>query len=112
LKRRAVLKTQKGGLKVSLDYNKISQPLFVRGMKPGDRFTPLGMKGTKKVSDFLTDAKVPGFLKDEIPVIADKRGIIWLVGHRIADRAKIDDNTGRILTIEFRGKRSDGNAQI
>lgn len=110
--RRAILKAQKGGRKVNVDYDKISQPLFVRSIKPGDRLTPLGMRGTKKVSDFLTDAKVPGFLRDEIPVLADRQGIIWLVGHRISDRVKIDGSTRKILTIELRKKRSDGNSQI
>ena len=85
---------------VKLDYNKIAEPLYVRNIQDGDRFRPLGMKGTKKIGDYLTDKKILKVYRDEIPVLCDQKGIIWLVGVEIADRVKIDEETGKVLKIE------------
>jgi len=98
---------QKDGNKVNIDYDKIAQPCCIRGIRPGDRFAPLGMKGTKKVGDFLTDKKVSKYLRDEIPVLLDQKGPIWLMGYQISDRVKVDKFTKRVLDIEyFKRKRN------
>ncbi len=88
-------------LKVIVDFDKLSPPLLVRNITRGDRFQPLGLNGSKKVGDYLTDRKVNLPLRDEIPVLADSKGIIWLVGYEIDERVKIDENTRKALKIEF-----------
>jgi len=104
-------KGRKNRLKVSIDLEKINQPLSIRGIRPGDRFVPLGMKGTKKAGDFLTDRKIPRYIRDEIPVIEDAEGIIWLAGHEISERVKIDKETRKVLQIELiRKKRKAQNS--
>nr|MBN2278269.1 tRNA lysidine(34) synthetase TilS [candidate division Zixibacteria bacterium] len=108
--RKAIMKTQKAGMKINIDFDKISPPLSFRSIKTGDSFTPLGMKGTRKVGNFLTDKKIPPVIRDEIPVVADRKGIIWLVGHQLADRVKIDKKTGKVLELEFIGKKDQGFA--
>ncbi|HKK20473.1 MAG TPA: tRNA lysidine(34) synthetase TilS [candidate division Zixibacteria bacterium] len=91
---------QRRSLKVSLDNSSIYPPLIVRNIRSGDRFSPLGMRGTKKVGDYLTDRKVDRFLRDEIPVVCDTKGIVWLVGYEIADRVKTTASTREVLQIE------------
>ena len=59
----------------------------VRTRRPGDRFQPLGMTGTKKLQDFFTDAKIPRQQRDSISLLVCDRGIAWVVGHRVADWA-------------------------
>lgn len=86
---------------VIVDLNKISGKLLVRNIKTGDRFQPLGMKGSKKVGDYLTDRKVETVLRNEIPVIADGRGIVWLGGFEIDERVKVNGNTKEALQIEL-----------
>ncbi len=98
---KAVLKTQRKGLRVDLDIDRVAPPITVRGIKAGDVFVPLGMTGKKKVGDFLTDQKVSKYIRDEILVIEDKRGIIWLAPYRIADRVKIDNKTKKVLRIDL-----------
>ena len=66
--------------------------LAVRSRVPGDRFQPLGMSGTKKLKDFMNDEKVPGSMRDGVPLIVTSRGIAWVVGWRIAEWAKVDDD--------------------
>ncbi|MEA3296893.1 MAG: tRNA lysidine(34) synthetase TilS [candidate division Zixibacteria bacterium] len=99
------LNNERRSRSVLLDKCKLVLPLLVRNIQPGDRFRPLGMKGSKKVGNYLTDRKVPGIYRDEIPVVCDREGIVWLVGFEIADRVKIDRSTKEVLAIEFYKQR-------
>ncbi len=87
--------------RVTLDWDKLEAPFAVRLILPGDRFVPLGMRGHKKVGNYLTDRKVCREYRDEIPVVCDNKGIIWLVGHEITERARVDSKTRKVLTIEY-----------
>lgn len=99
------LSNRKNARKVNLDWERVKPPLRVRNIEPGDRFQPLGLKGTKKVGDFLTDRKVPAVYRDEIPVVCDLEGIIWLVGYEIADRVKVDYKTKKVVSIEVSARK-------
>lgn len=109
---KAVTRLQKAGNRVNIDQNKICPPMRIRGIKPGDSFVPLGMTGKKKVGDFLTDRKVSRFVRDEIPIISDKSGIIWLTGYQISDRVKINQTTKKVLEIEIIRKKGFRKAEI
>jgi len=98
---KVILKKQKRSLKAQFDFDKIDEPLVIRSIRPGDRFSPLGLKGSKKVSDLLTDNKIDTVLKDEVPVLVDKNSVFWVVGFEIDNRVKIDSNTKKVLEIEF-----------
>ena len=83
------------------DMDKLSGPIVVRRRRNGDRFTPLGMSGSKKIQDFLTDAKVPRNHRDSIPILLAGDKIIWIVGHRPADHAKLTPTTLHTLRLTF-----------
>ena len=59
---------------------------WVRNMARADRFSPLGLRGTKKLSDFFTDLKVPPRERARAPLICDENGIVWVGGYRIDHR--------------------------
>lgn len=99
-RRSSAVSKKRQATRVSIDLVKLEYPLSVRSIRAGDRFQPLGMKGTKKVGDFLTDRKVPKVYRDEILVVTDGRGIIWVVGYEIADRVKVDKTTRKVVTLE------------
>lgn len=82
-----------------IDADKIIFPLKLRRWKSGDKFIPLGMSNFKKISDFLTDIKVPASLKKEIYVLCNKKDIICVLGYRIDERYKITKETKKILEI-------------
>lgn len=84
------------------DWDQISQQLNIRNRRDGDRFTPLGLKGTKKLKDFFIDRKVEREERDRIPLVCDGNEIMWVVGHQISDKYKVTNNTKQILSIEFR----------
>lgn len=64
-------------------------PLELRLCKQGDKIQPLGMTGSKLVSDVLTDAKVNRLQKEETPVLTAKNDVIWVIGHCLSDRYKV-----------------------
>lgn len=72
---------------VYFDPARFSLPLTFRPRKPGDRFCPEGMGGhSKKVKDYLIDTKLPRRMRDRVPVLAAKEGVLWLVGARQDER--------------------------
>ena len=69
----------------------------------GDWFTPFGMKGKKRVSDFLTDNKLTLFEKERQPILEDANGnILWIVGLRTDNRYRIKDDTKKILLVSYK----------
>ena len=70
-----------------LDLDVLGDTATVRTRRPGDRFQPQGMTGTKKLQDFFTDAKIPREHRDRIPLLVCDRGIGWVAGHRAAEWA-------------------------
>ena len=84
-----------------LDYEKTGASLFLRTAKPGDRFVPLNLKGSKKVSDYLSDRKVPLRYREKIPILETSNEIVWISGYRIDDRFKIRENTRNVLRFEI-----------
>ena len=96
-----------------LDADRIRPPLLLRAWRPGDRFRPLGMRGLKKVGDFLTDARAPHLLRPRVPVLQAGDGtILWLVGWRVAEDARVTPQTRRVLRLrlEAAGRSADSAA--
>ena len=84
----------------SLDADKLHLPLTLRQTRAGDRFAPFGMRGTKLVSDYLTDRKKSLIEKQAQLVVTDAEGIIlWVVGERPATHCSINEKTKRILRL-------------
>lgn len=81
---------------------KIKFPLKLRTWKPGDTFQPYGMKGHKKVSDFLKDEKLSIFEKENTWVLCSDDTIVWVVGHRINHSFRVKNNLTNILKLEFK----------
>ncbi len=85
-----------------LDTEKLEFPLLIRKWQQGDYFQPLGMTGFKKVSDFLIDEKIPVHEKENIWLLCSGNKIAWIMGHRIDNRFKITDKTGKIIKIKIK----------
>jgi tRNA(Ile)-lysidine synthase len=87
----------------TVDLDRLVLPLRVRSPRPGDRFEPLGMRGRgMALADFFRGRKVARAERSCIPLVCDRTGIIWVVGHRIADRASVGSTTSRHLRLAWR----------
>ena len=72
---------------------------IVRIWEQGDKFFPIGMQGSKKISDYLNDIKINSFEKKEQLVLENKGNIVWVIGKRLDDRFKVTPNTKKVLKL-------------
>jgi len=93
------LKINKDSNYACLDFDKLKFPLILRKWKHGDKFIPFGMRGLKKISDFITDLKIPLRKKQNVWVLTSGEEILWIVGYRIDDRYKVSNSTKKILIL-------------
>jgi tRNA(Ile)-lysidine synthase len=84
----------------TFDRGSLDGALLLRGRVPGDRFQPLGMAHFKKLQDFMVDERIPREWRDSVPLVVSPRGIAWVVGWRVADWARVRDDTERALSIK------------
>jgi tRNA(Ile)-lysidine synthase len=82
------------------DYQKLQFPLTIRRWQQGDFFLPFGMKGKKKVSDYLTDMKAGSLEKERQPVLISGDNICWLIGKRLDDRFRLEGG-GKVVRISL-----------
>ena len=94
-------KPYQSNLVAHFDLQKTGMNLFVRQRRPGVRFQPLGMRTSKKLYEFMVDAKIPRSWRDRIPIVCSPQQIIWVAGWRIDDRVKLTEASKEILRLEF-----------
>ena len=88
------------------NYDKIEPAsLKVRNRRPGDVIYISGL-GHKKLSDEFTDRKIPKSLRDEIPLLAHGKDILWIMDNngRINDAYKPEAEKP-ILVVEVSNER-------
>ncbi len=77
----------------------LKDKLVLRNWILGDKIQLLGMKGTKKVSDVLTDLKIPSRLRKSQLVLVNNDEIVWIVGQRISEKYKVSKKTKKIIKV-------------
>ena len=98
---RSTLEQSPGRHAATFDYDALTGRVIVRSRRPGDRFQPLGMSQSKKLQDFMVDAKIPRRWRDSVPLVVTPRGIAWVLGWRIAEWARVQEATARQLELRF-----------
>lgn len=92
----------KSPLVAMLDFDKIAFPLTLRHWRQGDRFHPLGMRGSKLLSDFFVSQKYTNYQKENQWLLVSANGdILWVVGQRIDDRYKVVKDTKTVFKAEL-----------
>lgn len=71
----------------------------IRSRRSGDKFIPWGMRGTKKLKDFMIDEKIPKGERMRTGIITIDDKIAWVVGYRRDNRFRFD-NTGIKIKIK------------
>jgi tRNA(Ile)-lysidine synthase len=87
------------------DYEKIVFPLRIRYYQSGDNIVPLGMQHSKKLKTLFIDQKIPNSLRKSIPLLADAKSLLWIMGVRMHDRVKVTQSTKTVLRVEFETRK-------
>jgi tRNA(Ile)-lysidine synthase len=96
------IRSKNADFSACFDYARAGGRLSVRSHRPGDRFQPLGMQQPKKLNRFMIDARIPQLWRRHIPIVASPERIIWVVGWRIDEYARVTGKTLKVLRLEFR----------
>ncbi|RLD21932.1 MAG: tRNA lysidine(34) synthetase TilS [Bacteroidetes bacterium] len=81
----------------------------VRTWKDGDRFFPLGMSGSQKVSDLLTNLKYSTFQKRQVRVLLDGEQIVWVIGIRASEQFKVVSGEKTVLRLVWTPNKDTGD---
>ena len=84
-----------------LDADCVRGELQVRSPRPGDRIRPLGMTGSKKLSDLLSERQVPRPDRGLVPLVVDDEKVLWVAGHVIHHDARVTPTTSRVLRLRL-----------
>jgi tRNA(Ile)-lysidine synthase len=86
-----------------LDADRLQTPLEYRPWRAGDRMRPIGMQGSKLISDILVDARVPRNEKDRVYVLVSGQEIVWLAGFRVAEGSQATEASQSVIRMAMKG---------
>lgn len=94
--------------KNELDYDIMTGPaaslpggLVLRSRRPGDRFAPAGREVTKPIKQVFQELRVPGPIRDSLPLLVCGGEIVWCPGAGASERFKVTERTKRVLVVEI-----------
>ena len=82
-----------------MDASALRFPLVVRRWQSGDRIRPIGLDGSVKVSDLLTQAKLDRLERERVCVVVSGDEIVWVPGFRMAESVKVTSATTDALRL-------------
>ncbi len=85
---------------LTFDFKKVPEGAVIRTRLEGDRFKRYG-GGTKSLSDYLTDMKIPLYMREKLLVLAKDSTVYAVFGVEISDEVKVDDTTEQIYLINI-----------
>jgi len=83
-----------------MDVDKVPRTAVWRTRKEGDQFTKFG-GGTKSLSAYLIDKKIPGRLRDKLPILAVGSEVLAIAGVEISDKVKTCAETLEAYVVEI-----------
>jgi tRNA(Ile)-lysidine synthase len=82
-----------------IDADCVTGALVARNARPGDRVTPFGMTGSKKLQDVFVDKKIPKTRRDAAIVVVDEERVLWVVGVVASEACRITEKTTRAIRL-------------
>ncbi len=93
--------------KKMFDYDKIKGRLHIRTRRSQDELNIGKGSKHKPLRRFFIDEKIPRQKRDSIPILADEKGILWVLGYRIGAEYKVEVTTKRVLLVEYEKKTKE-----
>ena len=84
-----------------LAYDTMKNDVCLRTRKTGDYLIINTSGGRKKLNDYLIDRKIPRDERDSVFLVAQGSHVLWVVGERISEAAKVTEKTERLLKIQM-----------
>ena len=94
---------------IFIDLKQFPFPWTIRCFCEGDRFTPFGMKGRKKLKDLFIDRKIPLADRKQIPLLLCRDEIVWVCGVQLSEKARITGSTGELLLLRISCSEARGS---
>lgn len=76
-------------------------PLVLRYRRPGDRISPKGFFGTKKLQDYFTDRKIDRDKRDSLLLAAAGSRVVWIPGLEVSQRFLPAGDTRRLAVLSL-----------
>lgn len=92
---------ERDSLDVVIDWGRCQGGLHLCSAKEGERVVPLGMDGSKLISDLLNERRLTLAARGRLPIISDMVGPVWIPGCCIADRVKVTSESIRALRLRL-----------
>lgn len=83
----------------TIDAQTLLGTLSTGPFRTGERIKPLGMEGTKLISDIFIDAKYPREERAFVPIVRDGQQVVWVAGHTLSDLYKVEDETTEVIRL-------------
>ena len=83
------------------DYDKIKNTIVVRSRQQGDYLVVNEAGNRKSLKNLMIDLKIPRQKREVYPLLCDGNHVMWLIGDRISEAYKVNENTTKILVVEY-----------
>ena len=83
------------------DYDRISSVAILRNRAEGDFLSINKNMQHQSLQDYFVNEKIPKDQRDNIPLLADKNHIMWVIGMRISEYYKVTELTRRVLEVHY-----------
>jgi len=80
----------------------VTEPLWVRNFRPGDRFQPLGMDGHRKVKDLFIEKRVPLSIRAWWPLLTSGDEVLWIPCYGRSSAGRVSEKTTSVLRLKAR----------
>lgn len=97
-------KPDRNPFKAYFDASILDSPhmLKCRYWQSGDTLAPFGMKGTKKLSDIFSDAKLSVAQKHKVPLLVLGDTILWIAGIRASRHYPVTPETKEFIEVTLK----------
>ncbi len=88
----------------SLDCDKIVGKLVIKTRMSGDSIRLANRGCTKPINKIFNELSVPTHLRDNIPIISDDNGVVWIYNIGVAERCAVTKKTKKAYEIRVEEK--------
>ncbi len=93
-----------------LQYDTMGDDICLRTRQTGDYLVVNAQGGRRKLKDYFIDQKIPRDQRDTVLLIAQGSHILWIIGGRISEAAKIGSSSGGCLQVQAEPREGKGPA--